>query len=47
MCVSERARLYFKPIVPVPASNTLRGIATNREGARLPLFDDVAILVEH
>jgi len=47
MCISERARFYFEPVVPVASSHTLRYIAADRERAPLPLLDDVAVLVEH
>jgi hypothetical protein len=47
MRVSERAGLHFKPVVPVALSHTLSQIAPDRERARLPLLDHVAVLVEH
>ena len=45
--VRERAGLYLKSIVPVTSANTFRDVAADRECARLPLFDDMPILVEH
>ena len=47
MRVRERTRFDLESIVPVTPSHTLRHIAADRERARLPLFDNVAVLVQH
>ena len=47
MRIRKRPRFDFKPVIPIPASNTLSQIAANRQRPRFPLFDNVAILVEH
>ena len=49
MCVGvrERTGLYLESIVPVAPPHTLRYIAPDREYPWLPLFDDVAVLVQH
>src|SRR5690242_20685230 len=47
VCVRERTRLYFESIVPVTASHTLCQVAPEGQCSRLPLLDDVTVLVEH
>ena len=47
MGVRERTRFDLESIVPVAPSHTLRHIASDRECSWLPLFDDMAILVQH
>jgi hypothetical protein len=45
--VCECTGLHFEAIVPITSANTLRQVTADGERAWLPLFDDVAILVEH
>jgi len=47
MGVRERSRFDLESIVPVTPSHTLRHIAPDRECSWLPLFDDMAILMQH
>jgi len=47
MGVREFARLHLETIVPVPMPQTLQKVPGCRQIARFPLFDDVAILVQH
>ena len=45
--VRERSRFHLETVVPITAAHALDDIATDGERPRLPLFDDVAVLVEH
>ena len=45
--VREGAGLHFEFVVPVAAAEAFRQIAGNGQRPGLPLFDDVAIFVEH
>jgi hypothetical protein len=47
MPIRKLACFDLEAIVPVAASNALEHIASNREGSRLPLFEHVAVLVQH
>lgn len=47
MGVGERACFDFETVVPVATANTLGHIASHGESSRLPLPDDVAILMQH
>jgi len=39
--------LHLESIVPVPVPQTFEQVPGRRQVARFPLFDDVAILVQH
>ncbi len=45
--VCKRARLHFEAIIPVAATHTLDDVAANGQCARLPLPDDMPVLMEH
>ena len=47
MRVGELTRLDLEAIVPVAAPHGLPQVACSREGSRLPLFEYVAVLVQH
>src|SRR5438876_10318594 len=47
VAVRERARLDLEAVVPVSVSQPFARIASEGEGTRLPLTDDVAVLVQH
>src|SRR5207302_3082030 len=47
VAVRERARLDLEAVVPVSVSQPFARIASQGEGTRLPLTDDVAVLVQH
>src|ERR1700753_1751349 len=47
MRVRKRPCLDLEPIVPIPPPHRLVQVARYRQGSRLPLFENMAILVQH
>src|SRR5580704_1167662 len=47
MRFGECPRLDLKAIVPIPSPRGLDQVARHSQGSRLPLFENVAILVQH
>ena len=47
MLIGKRARLDLEAVVPISSPQTFQGVASQRERAGLPLFDDVPVLMEH
>jgi len=47
MGLRKRPRLDLKPIIPVSPAQAFQQIAPARQSPRLPLFEYVAVLVEH
>jgi len=47
MRVGELASLDLEPVVPVAVAQTFREVTQYGQLARLPLFENVAILVQH
>jgi hypothetical protein len=45
--VREGTGFDFEAVIPIATPKTLGHVAGNGEGAGLPLFNNVAILVEH
>jgi len=47
MCVGEFACLDLEPVVPVAVPHTFHEVTQYRQVSRLPLSENVAILVQH
>ncbi len=47
MRIRERPGFHFESVVPITAAHALHEIAADRERSGFPLFNNVAVLMEH